>query len=305
MFWLRGDLDRAWGCIAGSLFLGMVFGLDDFRAFLNGKKRYGAFTAYHVGLQTVVTGATVTALILSQNFVVVLVVNLATRGLGQLICVGLVWRTRTNDNVEGDFTAFGNRLSALSALGSVSFHLDRVLIGSTFALAIMADYNLAAILTNPLRNLGVMVNRLIFPKMLNQSGRQFARKVFAKSFYLIALLAGTGAAFYFAFPFLLNWVFPKYTGIAGYANWMMAAELVAVLVIYLETYYLSQDKLLRTYYFVNFARPILILVCLPIALFVWGLYGAILTKLIIRAIEAIYLLLRLHFGWDNNNETVG
>lgn len=302
-FWAKGDSTRASGILLGSVFLGLAFGLDDFRAFLNGRNKYALFTLFHVGLQLAVTVATVTALLISGNYLVILTVNLAVRGLGQLLCMVLSYRTRENDNIEEGFVKFGYKLSALSALGTISFYLDRVLVGTIFSAAMMAEFNLASIITTPLRNIGVVINRLIFPKMVNLEGRRFALKTFFKAFYLIGALTVIGLIYFLLIPIILRWLFPIYENIRPYVNWMMASELVAVVVIYLETYYLSQDNLLKTYYVVNIVRPAAIIVLLPILMYIFpGLYGAIFAKLFVRAAEALYLLARIFFGWDGLKE---
>ncbi len=301
-FWSMGDAKRAYGLLIGSAFLGLAFGLDDFRAFLNGRKKFALFTLYHVALQAFVTAATIGALLISGNYLHILTANLATRGVGQLICLLLSNKTRENDKVEEGFTEFGNKLSVLSALGTVSFFLDRVLIGTFYSAALMADFNLATILTNPLRNIGVVINRLLFPKMVNLKGRDFALKTFYKAFYLLAALILVGITYYILIPFLLRLFFPVYVNILPYVNFMMASELVAVFVIYLETYYLSQDRFIKTYYVVNIARPAAIIVLLPPLLyFIPGVWGAILAKFIVRVLEAIYLMIRIFFGWDESN----
>ena len=298
-YWHSGDPLRAYGCLVGSGFLGLVHGLDDFRAFLNGKKQYGRYAAYHLALQFAVTSITIATLAFTRNFLIVLAANLATRGAGQVLCVIGAAKNRDNDDLEKDFTQFGNRLSVFAALGSLSFYLDAVLIGTLLPLAVMADFVLAGKLTAPLRNFGVIINRLIFPKMVQRHGREFALKTFYKAFYLAAVLAVVGVGFYFALPYVLNWFFPKYVSCRNYAVLMMFSELISVMVIYLETYYLSQDRYHRTYYVMNVVRPVSILVLLPLFFNMWGVYGAILSKLVVRAGEAVYLLARLFFGWDD------
>lgn len=300
-YWHTGDLLRAKGCLVGSGFLGLVHGLDDFRAFLNGKKQYAQYAAYHISLQFAITAVTIATLLLSRNFLVVLAANLATRGAGQVLCVIGAAKSRENDDLEKDFTQFGNRLSVFAALGSLSFYLDGVLIGSLMPLAVMADFNLAGKLAMPLRNFGVIINRLIFPKMVKKKGRAFALKTFYKAFYLAVVLSFVGVVFYFALPYVLTWFFPKYESCRSYAALMMFSELISVMVIYLETYYLSQEKYHRTYYVMNVIRPVSILVLLPLLFMMWGVYGAIAAKLVVRAAEAVYLMLRLFFGWDENS----
>lgn len=296
---LRGDPVLACGCLVGAAFFGMVFGLDDFRSFLNGRKMYGTYAALHFGVSLLSTGATVAAILLSGDFLLILTSNLLVRGAGQLACVLIARRWRENDEIEPDFYRFGNRQSALATLGTVSFYLDSVVVGALFPLTTMAEYAFATVITNPLRNVGAVLNRLIFPKMLNLEGRAFARKTLVKAFPLIGVLAVVGLAFAAVLPFALRWLFPRYVTAAPYALVMMVSALIGVLVIYLETYYLSQDRFHRTYYAVTIVRPAVLIVLLPVLIKLFGVYGAIGAKLLVRAAEAVYLMIRLAFGWDD------
>ena len=296
---IDGDPVLGNACLLSSAFVGMVYGLDDFRSFLNGRKRYAAYAVLHFAVSLVCTGLTVAAILLTQNLMIILLANLGARGFGQLLCILWAARQRENDDVDPDFTRFGNRQSALAILGNLSFYLDSVIVGVLFPLETMAEYAFANVITNPLRNVGAVINRLIFPKMVKLSGRAFAKKTLSKAFFLIALLAGMGAAYALLLPFVLKWLFPMYASASPYILMMMVSALIGVMVIYLETYYLSQDRFARTYYAVTIVRPALIIVLLPILIHAFGVYGAIGAKLVVRLAETVYLMARLAFGWDD------
>lgn len=297
-YWRSGEPALAKGCLVGGAFFGAAFGMDDFAAFLNGSKKYGTYTLFTLGVSLLSAAATIGAILLSGNFLTILTANLAGRGIGQLVCIALAYRSRENDEIGDDFASFGNRQSAVSALGSLATYLDSVLVGAFFPLSTMAEYNLANILTNPLRNFGSVINRLVFPKMVKLAGRDFALKTFKKGLLLCSGLVVIGIAFYLALPVALTWLFPKYLAVAPYANVMIISALFGALLIYLETFYLSQDAFHKVFYIVTIARSTAIICLLPVLMFFFGVFGAIYAKLFVRGAEALYLLARLGFGWD-------
>ena len=301
-FYAKGQADVAAGCLIGSTMFGLAVGLTDFGGFLNGRKLYGTFAAMNIGVSLMSTSATIGAICMSGNFLTILTANLASRGLGQLACTILAHRTRENDAIGEDFYQFGNRQTAVGALGSVAHHVDGVLVGSFYSFSVLAEYDIATKLTVPLHTIGPMLNRLLFPKMAAKSGRALAEKTLAKAVWLMGVLVLMGIAAYFLLPLVIRWLFPDYLASIAYGRWMVVSELIGLLVIYLETYYLSQDRLHKTFYFVIVVRPALTIVLLPILMPLFGVLGAILARMAARAAEALYLMTRLALGLDSHEE---
>jgi hypothetical protein len=78
---------------------------------------------------------------------------------------------------------------------------------------------------------------------------------------------------------------------------MMWSSLFAVPLIYLETYYLTQERFLKTYYVSATARPVLIIALLPFLTYHYGALGAIWTKFAVRGLQALILYIKLIFDW--------
>jgi len=218
---------------------------------------------------------------------------MTARGIGNAASFFLAWSGRKNDDVDPEFGSFGRNLSIVAAINNVSFTIDQVLVGSLFSMEIMASYGLATRLSEPFRVLGILINRLAWPKAVKMGGVEAARKFFSKFFVLLVVLAVMALAVLAVFPFLIKWVFPRYTDAIPLTFLMVVSSLLSVLVTYLETFYISQDHLRRFFYAASTVRPALtILLMLPFIHW-WGFYGAVYARLLVRLGATVVLCARM------------
>ena len=289
-----GRTTEASGALVASVLFPLTYALDDYRSVLFGMQRFGQFLTVHAIITVGAAAATITALVTHQPFIVILAANMGSRGLLHILSyVYLQKAVLTNNRVDEDFSRFGWNLSLVGIIGGTAFQLDRIIIGSALGLEVMAGYELAMRLTDPVRNIGVFMNKLLFPRAVRVSGAAVARRFFSRLFPLTLALGAMGVAATLVLPPLMHWLFPKYREAVPLAQWQTWSSLVAVALIYLETYYLSQERFHRTYYWVNIVRPLAIIALLPVFIWRWGVYGAIWTTLLARAVSGLYMWFRL------------
>jgi len=296
ILYLAGNPFTAKGAVFAAVLFPFAYAMDDYRSVLFGKQRFGAYLLAHTGIQTLVAAATITAILLDLSFPIIILANLAARAVGNWFALQYVRRTMIhNDLSDEDFHRFGWNLSLVGIVGGISHYLDHLIIGSALGLPALAAYGLAFRLTDPLRSLGVFLNKMVFPRAVRVSGAAVARRFLARSVPLTLLLTGVGILGTAAIGPLICWVFPAYPEAVSPARWMIWSAIASVLIIYLETFYLSQERFNRTFYLVSLFRPLAIIVLLPFFIWWWGVLGAIWTKLGVRLAETILLTVKLHF----------
>jgi O-antigen/teichoic acid export membrane protein len=284
----------------GALFAAALFpfsaAMDDYRSVLFGKQRFGVYVALHVAIQACVSAATILAILAGVQFPIILLANMTTRALGNGFSVLTMRRfVLKNDRVDPDFRRFGWNLSVIGVIGGISYYLDSVIVGSMLGLQTMAAYTLTFRLTEPIRSLGVFLNRLVFPRTVRVQGEAVARRFLSRTGWICLCLAAIGALGMWLLEPLMHLVFPRYPEAVRLTKWMMWSSLFAVPLIYLETFYLTQERFLRTYYWSATLRPALIIAALPYLTYRYGAMGAIWTKLVVRAGEASILYVKLMF----------
>jgi len=286
----------AGGAMVAAALFPLVYAMDDYRSVLFGKQRFGVYLGLHTMIQTLVAGATITAIVAGLPFFAILAANFAARSTGNALAL-VVMRRRvlTNNEVDDDFKSFGWNLSLVGVIGGISYQLDRFIVGSMLGLEVMAGYELALRLTDPLRTLGVFLNKLVFPRAVRVSGAAVARRFFLRVLPMAVMLALIGLLATVVVGPIMGWLFPKYPEAVLPTRWLIWSALAAVVLIYLETFYISQERFHRTYYVASTLRPIAIIAMLVPFIHWWGVLGAIWTKLLVRAGESVILFVKLFF----------
>ncbi|NLH49882.1 MAG: methyltransferase domain-containing protein [Myxococcales bacterium] len=298
IFFLSGQQANAVGALVASVLFPFAYAMDDYRSVLFGKQRFGLYLALHTMLQVAVAAGTIAAILLSFSFPAILFANMASRAVVNGAWWLAVQKTViANRKVDADFRRYGWNLSLVGIVGGISYHLDRVIVGATLGLETMAAYELSFRLTEPLRSLGVFLNKLVFPRAVKVSGAAVARRFLSRTFIMSAGLAGLGVIGVWLCGPAIRLVFPNYPEAIGMTRWMIWSALISIVLIYLETYYLAQERFVRTYYAVSALRPIGIIVLLPFFIARWGAYGAIGAKLLVRVFEAVFLVAKLTADW--------
>lgn len=291
-----GRSTLAGGALVASVLFPFVYAMDDYRAVLFGKQRIGIYLAVHGVIQLAVAAGTIVTLVLGWPLFAVLAANMGARALGHLAAVGLIkWRLLTNDKVDDEFHSFGWNLSLIGVVGGTSNQLDRIIVGGMLGLEAIAAYELAYRLTDPVRNLGVFLNKLLFPRVVRVSGAAVARRFLSRILPLGLGLVVCGVVGSLLIGPVMHLLFPKYPEAVPYAVWMFWSTLVAVVLIYLETFYISQDRFQRTYYIAATARSLGVIILLPFFIYWWGVFGAIWARLLMRIGQGVVLLIKLFF----------
>lgn len=298
IFFVAGQSVNAKGALVAAVLFPFAYAMDDYRSVLFGKQRFGLYLALHTVLQIVVAAGTIAAILLSFSFPAILLANMVSRAAVNGAWWALVQRkVIANRKVDEDFRRYGWNLSLVGIVGGISYHLDRVIVGATLGLETMAAYELSFRLTEPLRSLGVFLNKLVFPRVVKVSGAAVAKRFLSRTFILTAGLAGLGVLATWLCGPLIRLIFPNYPEAIGLTRWMLWSALISVTLIYLETFYLAQERFVRTYYAVSTLRPVAIIALLPFFIARWGALGAIGAKLLVRVAEALILTIKLAGDW--------
>ncbi|MCZ7585337.1 MAG: oligosaccharide flippase family protein [Deltaproteobacteria bacterium] len=285
--------EQAFVLVALCVLYPLAFAADDYKTFFHARREFKTYAVVNGLVNVTVAGSTVAAALTVPRLLPVLGANIGARALCNAVAFFVADRRRVNADADGDFARDGRNLSFVAAVNNISFTIDQVLVGSLFTMEIMASYALATRLSEPFRFLGVLINRLAWPKAVKMRGSDAAGK-FTSKFYLLVLGAAALTLLSFAvIPPVMRWLFPMYTDAVGLSLLMIVSALVSVLVTYLETYFISQDHLQRFYYFASTARPTATIVLMYPFIHWWGFVGAVYARLVVRAAATLVLLWRM------------
>ncbi len=303
-FFVSGRIDAAWALGMACVIYPFAFAADDYKSYLQGRQDFKRYACINATVNAAVCAATVWAAVASGGLFAILTANLAARGAGNLLAYFRMRGLLRNRNVDEKFDGFGKRLSAVAAVNGISYSIDQVLVGSLFTMEIMASYGLASRLSEPFRFLGLAVNRLAWPKAARMQGPYVAGKFLSKLALLMAMLIIISLAVFASMPFLIRFVFPAYRDVTPLAMLMIFSAMSAVVVTYLETYFISQDNLQRFYYFASTARPAATIALMIPCMHWWGFWGAVWARLFVRLASAVVLTGRMYIEYRKSFEAV-
>jgi O-antigen/teichoic acid export membrane protein len=298
VFHVTGKREFAVACLASGVVFPGLYSFTDFRPYLRGRQWFRRYLAYGVGSTVIGAATTIGAVLARLDFTGILLANLVGRVVGTAVFTARLVPMLRNRDVDPEFVPFARNLSALAVLGTIVYHVDKLLIGTFLDMGTLAVYKLAWTLTEPIRTLGVFLSYLTFPRLVKAAGRPVYERFRRRVPIALALLVPVGVGSALVLPVVIRVLFPAYADATALLNWMIAGSCLAIALIYLDTFYVSQDRLQRVYYVNNVVRNAVMIALMAAMIRPWGALGVIWARLIARGISAAWLLARIYSGKD-------
>ncbi len=294
LLYRRGDTRLALAVLAGAPILPFFYGMAGFKAYLMGK---GAFGRLSVSSLLIEVGKLLFILIACRLFsgLPLVIGFFVTASVLNSLFNWFYVRRAPNANVGEEFDEIGNRLTLAAVVGSLAGQADRLIVGTFFGLETMALYNMAVSVTRPLRNLGIVAAKLLFPKMinLNVTSTVFKRKLVFSLLFITVPLVALVVAYHLIFPALAAALFPKYGAAVPMVRLAIAATAMSIWGIIASQALWSFGDL-RMIYLVQTISPILRTLVVVLGA-VWGgvtgiLWGRVASRLLGNALLVAVLL---------------
>lgn len=301
-------LELSNGLIYAAIFAPLLYALSDYRSFLHGKMRFGLSALIGGILSAFRTAVVIFGILLGLGGASIFSLNLFTQALVLIFGFFVTLHLCTNKERDKEFLSFGTILSGIAILGAISYQIDRLSVGSLLSMSELANYGMAFLLTEPLREFGVILYRLFFPRLAAQQktdwDASYLRAIFLATIFLVAAYY----PIYLIYRLGVEWLFPRYADALPLVRWLIAAALINILVILLETYYQAQDRWLKFYYGFTTSVKVAQMVFVPLCVWLFKVYGAVGALLAIRVLAfftgGVVLLIRgrkKNIKLDNSN----
>lgn len=187
-----------------------------------------------------------------------------------------------NHTKEKNFINFGNHLSLINILASISYSLDKILVFHLLGSSNLAIYAMAI---NPLEYLkGFIKNINIlalpkFTKRLNTTGN-FKKSVIGKTLKFTLFTAFIALIYFLASPYIYKFLFPKYQSSIPYGQLYCLAFIP--LSSFLNISYLESKSAIKELYILNLTGHIMQIILLIVLCYFLGIKGIILARIISR-----------------------
>lgn len=286
--WLRGESWVAIPVLAGAVLLPFVYGMTGYRSFLVGQGRFAKYLLVTLVSEMGKLLALAVALRLLSSSSAVIAFFAAISCLNAALTLWIARGVR-REPVDAIFSDISNRLTLAAVVGSLAGHIDRLIAGTFYGMSSMADYGFSVSITDPLRNLGGVANRLLFPKMVrtNKASPVFRRKLATG----LALAAGGLSLVVLAYnalaPVLVARFFPLYVTAIPMVRLLAVATCLTVWSI------IASQALwafgVRTVFFMQIALPLLNIAVVGSGAALGGFNGILWGRLAYRVLSSVII----------------
>jgi len=308
-FKFSGKPELVGGLIYAAIFALPLYALADYRSFLHGKMRFGLATLIGGVLAFLRTLLVVFGIFLGFGGASIFGLNLFGQALALALGLFVSFRLRTNKEHDKEFLSFGTVLSGIAILGAISYQVDRLSVGSLLSMNELANYGMAFLLTEPLREFGVVLYRLFFPRLAAKQRANWDLSYLRAVLLAIFALIAAYYPIYLAYQFGVKWLFPRYADALPLVRWLIVAALANIVVMLLETYFQAQDRWLKFYYGFTVSVKVAQMIFTPVAVYLFKVYGAVGSLVTLRflalAVGSTILFIRgrraVSLNLDNSN----
>lgn len=295
-YYINGNTTLAFSFAVVALFMPFTESFDMYNSLLFGKKLFNTQTIYNSIKKIIALVSMILTILITRNIYIILFVYFASVVLPNLY---FFWKTikthRQNNNIDPDAIPYGKRLSAIYIIGLIAVELDKILVFQYVGPIDLAIYSLANAPTDQIRGLLKNVNSLAIPQFSQQTTEQIKTSIWRKVKILAIGTVAIVITYIVLSPFFFNLLFPKYLSAVPYSQILSISIIPIILAGFLYTALEAQKAQEALYKYNTYSSILSIIVLFPLVYY-FGIWGAILSRLLSRSatfLYSIYLLKRI------------
>lgn len=305
---IKGNTAVAYGLAAASLFVPFAEGLGNWRGYLDGKREFKKKTFYntlvHVSYGVIMTG-TIAAIYLFEFSLVSSVLLLVfayffSHGFPNIVFHRMIiQRIPKNAPQEESAIQYGVHLSLSTAPSTLAAYIDSVLLYAYLGPTALAVYSFAIAIPEQMKSFMGNAATVVFPKLaaythIPASGSvslqsTLPSKLFRASIMTSILVFG----YVITAPFVYTVFFPRYIDSIVYSQVFALSLILFPFGVFGDA--LKAEGNMKKIYLHSIGSPILQILALAILIPFFGLWGAVIGRVIGRFLNHIlaYVLFKL------------
>ncbi len=266
--------------IVGS-FSPLLNSANTFNAFLNGKKDFKKIAQYNA-LSTVFSSLIILlTLLMTKNVILLILAYFFSNTLANVFFYVKTLRIfKPNENQDQETISYGKHLSLMNVISIIAYYLDGPLIFHFGGAAALAVYSMAVAPPEQIKVILKNISGLALPKFSEKSGEEIKKTIVPKVMMLGAVIALIVIFYIIIAPLAYKLFFPKYLESVFYSQIYAISLIAAILLVpYAALQGQMAKKELYTY---NIASSLVQIVLFLIFIYLWGILGAVLSRVISR-----------------------
>lgn len=279
----------------GSLIIGVLIPIlntfNTYGAFLHGKKDFK--NAFLLGMRWNIPYY-VSIIIVSIYFQSALFLLLAGL-LSQTISLILVYRKtlkiyEPDNKTDPSMVSYSKHLTVMNFFSSLANQIDSILTFHYLGAAQLAIYSFATAIPEKFSTLLKFIPTTLYPKFADRTYKEENnKKVVKKTVYVMILSAICAAIYILIAPHIFNLFFPKYV------ESILYSQIYSLIIISsfsgIFSTILTAQKQIGKMYIVNIGLPIFSTLIQFIGILFYGLWGLIISKIIVSFISLVTLII--------------
>lgn len=291
-YFLNGNDTLAWGCVVIAAIGPLWQGAYLYGSYLEGKQAFRENALAGIVLNVVPALGLLAAMFLLPNSLTFLGIYLGASVVTAAGISLLVVRTyRPQGAAPRGLASLSGHFSAMNVLNAIAQQADRILVFHFLGAVELAVYTFATAVPDQIKTLFNNVATLALPRFVKRSFAEARRGLGFRIAGMTGLAALAAFAYLLIAPFAFRLIFPTYMESVLFSQ-IYALSLIPVANIVpfalLEAHAAKQEL-----YILNAANPLFQIIVLTVFVSVWGIWGAVISRIVSRAFNLLlgmYLL---------------
>jgi O-antigen/teichoic acid export membrane protein len=252
--------------------------------FLNGKKLFNYLVSWGTISQLISIFSLIITLFLTKNLFRLIAVYFISGTFSTYFFYLLTQKKfQPNKKEDPETLSYGKHLSLIDIFSQIAFYLDRILIFHYLGTAEVAIYSFAITPPEQIKGLLKNIQPLALPKFAEKDGKEIKKTVFKKMVKLFFFLLPVVILYILIAPILYRILFPKYLTSVFYSQ-IFSISILSQSIFFLGIIILQSQKAQRQLYQLNIFTSIIQIILLFFGVYFYGIFGAILARVISRFI---------------------
>lgn len=273
-----------------SLFIiGIIFPLstafNTYGAFLTGKQEFRKLSIYSILSELFRIGIMIFVLFFINNVIVIIAAYMISGFIPNIYFYHRVKKLskseteNTSKEQQKDLFKYGGHLSIVNIFGTVSQHIDKIVLFQFLGPVQLAIYYLATAMPDRIKGFSKVIMNVVFPKLATKNLTELKETFYSRLFQSL-ILGGILAGIYILLaPLLFKYLFPKYLPSIFFSQ-LLSLNLILILPLTYFAYVLQSQKLVKPIYQISVTGNIVEITLYIIMGAIWGIIGVILAKIL-------------------------
>lgn len=272
-----------------ALFFPFLYSFDTYGSFLIGRERFKENSIFTAVLYLVYAFFILSALFIFNSLFAVIIAYCVAFSMVRIF---LFLATRKEANIGKEdkcVLEYGKKLTLITLIPNIAAFLDKIIIPYFLGLENLAIYAIALIIPETVKGIARNTTPLFFSRVVNLKSKELLKKIKQNLFFIVILLVVIFTIGWFLVsPTILLIFGEKYASSIFYSQILLVSLILTPFSQVFNTFLKAQKKSKELFYY-NLLSSSTQIICFLIFIPLFGIWGAVLSKIILRVIVFVLL----------------